>query len=439
MKSVYSVTALLSIILIIGLVYISYFNVYQTDDYIYAYTTKKLGFLGNMQEFYLNWGGRYFGYGYNMLIPLSQDPENILPKIYPVFLIFSFIVVSALNFKEFFKYSWLHTIGRGLVLFLFYTVILTNISEHLFWFTGSNIYFLPVIISGLLVFFCKKYNDTSKSMWYYMALLFIFILMGSNEILALIVFGIIVYWNTQNKSARARTMLIVGLSGLLISFLAPGNFQRMTESQDAFYLKWFKRIIYFGADTSYIFIKTAIIIPLFIKIFEKEVAEIAVRYDFKKRIMFWMISFLPLLFLGFIMNSIGRQFENIIFFWLLSSSVIIYAKINWIKKCWIFSLIFILLPQTNFFPEKYKNFNLSFNINTIAKEILYTDLRAYDKEISKRIHTLKTAPSDSVVLDKIKTVPLVLYFDEMSSVNENRDYVSMQLEKYFNKKYIRTK
>lgn len=102
-------------------------------------------------------------------------------------------------------------------------------------------------------------------------------------------------------------------------------------------------------------------------------------------------------------------------------------------------MIIILLPQTDFFPEKYKNFNLSFNINNIAKEILYTDLKAYDSEISERIHTLKTTSSDSVVVDKIKTVPTVLYFDEMSSVNEPRDYVSMQLEKYFNKKYIRTK
>jgi len=439
MKSVYYITAFLSIILIIGLVYIAFFNVYQTDDYIYAYTTKKFGILGNMQEFYMNWGGRYFGYTYNMFVPLSDDPENILPKIYPVFLILSFIGISTLNFKEFFKYSWLQAIIKAFVLFFFYTVILTNISEHFFWFTGSNVYFLPVILSGFLLFFFKKYNDTGKIRWYNLILILIFILMGSNEILALILLGIIVYLNTQDGSIKARIMLIVALSGILISFLAPGNFLRMAESEDAFYLKWVKRILYFGADTTYIVIKTAILIPLFIKVFEKELAEIARRYYFKKLIIIWLISFLPLLFLGFIMNSIGRQFENIIFFWLLSSSVIVYMRFGEIKKFWIFSMIIILLPQTDFFPEKYKNFNLSFNINNIAKEILYTDLKAYDSEISERIHTLKTTSSDSVVVDKIKTVPTVLYFDEMSSVNEPRDYVSMQLEKYFNKKYIRTK
>ncbi|WP_029296027.1 DUF6056 family protein [Chryseobacterium hispalense] len=439
MKSVYTFTAFLSIILIIGLVYISFFNVYQTDDYIYAYTTEKFGIIRNILEFYTNWGGRYFGYSYNMLIPLSQDPENILPKVYPAFLITSFISVSALNFREFFKYSWIQSIIKGVFLFFFYTILLTNISEHIFWFTGSNIYFVPAILSGLLLFLSKKYNDTNETRWYSLILLLIFILMGSNEIVALIIFGIIIFWNTQNTSVRLKIMFIVALSGILISFLAPGNFLRMAESEDVFYVKWLKRIVYFGADTAYIFIKTAVVLPLFIKIFEKELCQIASKYVFKKLMIIWLISFLPLLFLGFIMNGIGRQFENIIWFWLLSFSVVVAIKLPGIKKFWVVSLILIFLPKTDLFPQKYGNFNINFNINNLAKELIYTDLKAYETEISNRVHLLKTTRSDSVIVDRIKTVPLVLYFDEMSSVNETRDYVSMQQEKYFNKKYVRTK
>lgn len=282
MKSVYTFTAFLSIILIIGLVYISYFNVYQTDDYIFAHTTREFGFIGNMRAYYLNWGGRYFGYSYNILIPLSKDPGNILPKIYPAFLIISFIGVSALNFREFFKYSWIQSIIKGVFLFFFYTIILTNISEHIFWFSGSNIYFVPVILSGLLLFLSKKYNDTNKTEWYCLILLSVFILMGSNEIVALILFGIIFFWNTQNTSIRSKIMFVVGLSGLLISFLAPGNFVRMGESEDVFYVKWLKRIVCFGANTGYIFIKTVIVLPLFITIFEKELGEIASKYILKR-------------------------------------------------------------------------------------------------------------------------------------------------------------
>lgn len=153
----------------------------------------------------------------------------------------------------------------------------------------------------------------------------------------------------------------------------------------------------------------------------------------------WIISFLPLLFLGFIMNSIGRQFENIIWFWLLSFSLVVAIKLPGIKKFCAASLMLIFLPKTDLFPQKYGNFNINFNINNIAKELIYNDLNAYETEINDRVNLLKTTRSDSVIVDRIKTVPIVLYFDEMSSVKEDRDYVSMQLEKYFNKKYIRTK
>jgi hypothetical protein len=66
-------------------------------------------------------------------------------------------------------------------------------------------------------------------------------------------------------------------------------------------------------------------------------------------------------------------------------------------------------------------------------------LKTYDQEIENRVYMLKNSPQDSVILDKIKTVPKVLYFGELSSVNEPRGYVNMQQEKYFDKRYIRTK
>jgi ABC-type iron transport system FetAB ATPase subunit len=92
-----------------------------------------------------------------------------------------------------------------------------------------------------------------------------------------------------------------------------------------------------------------------------------------------------------------------------------------------------------FLPQKYASFNIDFNINTIVKEILQTDLKAYDREIENRIEKLKNSSQDSLILDKIQTVPKVLYFDELSSEDEDRKYVNDQLEKYFDKKYIRTK
>ncbi|WP_449400055.1 hypothetical protein [Chryseobacterium wanjuense] len=117
MKLAKNILVFLSILLYIGLIYIAFFNVYQTDDYIYSYGTKKLGIMGNSLDFYKNWGGRYFGYTINTLNPISNDPENILPKIYPVLLFSTFIGISALNFKKYFKYSSSEALLKGFFLF----------------------------------------------------------------------------------------------------------------------------------------------------------------------------------------------------------------------------------------------------------------------------------------------------------------------------------
>ncbi|SIQ07353.1 hypothetical protein SAMN05880574_10527 [Chryseobacterium sp. RU37D] len=439
MKSVQNILLFLSILLLIGLMYIALFNVYQTDDYIYSYGTRKLGLLGNIQNFYMNWGGRYFGYTINMFNPVSRDLENILPKIYPVFLFLAFISILALNFKIYFKISFINSITKGLLLFFFYTVILVSLSEHYYWITGANIYFLPIILFGILLLFYHQFQETGKKYWFYLSAFGILILMGSNEIMALILLGILTVLYFQDKSKEHKIVLFVGLAGFLLSFLAPGNFKRLADSTDIFYIKWLKRGGIFGVNTVYISFKLILILPLFIKVFERELKRIINKISFKKAIIIWAISFLPLVFTGYIMNTIGRQFENLIFFYLISFSVVMTFKFEKIKKFWPISFVIIFLPKINIFTEKYSKFNVNYNLNSILKEILYTDLKAYDREIENRISTIKNSPKDSLILDKIKTVPQVLYFDEMSSVNEEKKYVNDQLQKYFDKKYIRTK
>jgi len=439
MKLVQNIILFLSILLCIGLVYIAFFNVYQTDDYIYSWGAKKLGIIGNSIDFYINWGGRYFGYTINMFNPVSNDSENILPKIYPVFLFSIFIGVSALNFKQYFKNSIQDSLVKGFLLFFFYTIILVSLPEHYYWITGANIYFLPIILSGFLLFFYGKFQGTGRKRWFLLCAVLIAVLMGSNEILALILLGVLVVLNFQIKSKENRILLIIGCIGLLVSFLAPGNFKRLADSTDVFYIQWLKRIAILGANTIYIVFKVVLILPLFIKVFEKELQIIIEKISFKKALLIWAISFLPLLFTGYIMNTIGRQFENIIFFYFLTFSVVVMYKLEGIKKFWGISLIIIFLPKINVFSEKYSNFAINYNLNSIVGEILYTDLKTYDLEIEKRISAIKNSKNDSLILDKIKTVPKVLYFDEMSSVNEDKKYVNDQLQKYFDKKYIRTK
>ena len=436
MKSVQNIVLFLSVLLYIGLVYISFFNVYQTDDYIFTYSTKRLGLSGNIRDFYMNWGGRYFGYTINMFNPLSHDPENTVPKIYPVVLLSSFIVVVALNFKQYFRYPLAESFRKSLLLFFFYTVMLVSLPEHYYWFTGSNVYFLSAILGGLLLLFYRKFQDSGKKGWLALCIVLTIIIMGSNEILALILLGILGVLYSRNRSKATGILLLAGSIGLLISFMAPGNFRRMGDSADVFYIKWLKRIAFFGLNNIYIALKVILIVPLFIAVFGKELDMIRKRIDFKNAVIIWSISLLPLLLLGYIINSIGRQFESILFFYLVTLSVVVTYRFRNIRKFWWAGIIIIFLPETNILPKKYANFNIDYNVNNIIKDVVFTDLKAYDREIENRIYTIQHAKEDSLVLDKIKTVPKALYFDELSSVHEEKKYVNDQLQKYFNKRYI---
>ncbi len=438
MKKVQNIVLFLSIILCIGLVYISFFNVYQTDDYIWSYNTRRLGFAESFKETYLNWGGRYSGYGLSMLNPVFYDENGIVPKVYPLFLIFSFIGVSALNFKAYFNNSSGEALKKAFLLFFFYTVLLISLPEHYFWITGSNIYFLPVILAGLLLYFLKKKEDTGKKIWFYLSVLLIAVLMGSNEILALILEGLLLLACYRKRDRQNLLFLLAGSIFLLVNLLAPGNFNRMGEVEYGI-VKWLKRIGVFGANTVYIAIKSLLLLPLFLKIFEKELTRIRNTITFREALLFWGVSLIPLLFTGYILNTIARQFESILLYFFAMLSVLLIFKLENIKKFWWAALLIIFLPELKVFPEKYISFNLDFNIDNIALEVLTTDLKEYQREMDERIELIKNSSEDSIVVDKIKVVPRVLYFGEMASVHEEETFVNDQLQKYFNKKYIRTK
>ncbi|MCC3214186.1 hypothetical protein LIV57_02815 [Chryseobacterium sp. X308] len=438
MKKVQNIVLFLSVLLFIGLAYISFFNVYQTDDYFWSYTTRKMGLLQSFVNTYTTWGGRYFGYSINMFNPVFYDSNNIVPKIYPVFLMLSFIGVSTLNLKEYFHYSLKESLKKGFLLFFFYTILLVSLPEHYFWITGSNIYFVPVILAGILLYFIKKNKDTGENIWFYFSLPLIILLMGSNEILALIVWGILLVSYYLKRDKKTLIFLLTASIFIWVSFLAPGNFNRMGETETGL-IKWVKRIGLFGANTLYVAVKVLLILPLFIKVFEEELRKITTQILLKKAVLFWLVSLVPLLFTGYILTSIARQFESIIFYFLISFSLIVFFKFEKIKKFWWVSLFIVFLPELKIFPEKYSYFNIDFNGENIVMELLTTDLKEYEREMNQRVDIIKNSSQDSVVVDKIKEVPIILYMDEMASVKEEKNYVNDQLEKYFNKKYIRTK
>lgn len=418
--------------------YFSFFNVYQTDDYIFSFFTRKFGFLGAVADLYLHWGGRYFGYSLNLLNPVAIDSQNMLPKVYPMLLMVSFIAVVSLNFREFFKYSLSDSVKKAFLFFFFYTVLLLNISEHYFWITGSTVYFLPVIFAGFLLFCLKKLHDGREKVWLYISLILIVLAIGNNEIIALILEGLLMANFYFRKTKTNLLFLVVSTICILISFLAPGNFGRMAENTDPLFILWLKRFVFFAVDLFHLTLKSILILPLFVKVFEKELKEIIANSCRKNLILLWGISFVPIVFLAFLMNGIGRQFENIMIYYFVLSSVLVVSFHVDFKKFWWISALVLLVPRIHIFPDQYSHFDFNFNLYDIGNDLAKTDLAKFEDQVNDRIFRIQSSSKDSVVVPKISVVPKVLYFDELSALGEPKSYTNDQLEKYFKKKSITT-
>lgn len=424
----------ISIIFFIGLSYISFFNVFQTDDYIYAATTRELGAFENALTFYKNWGGRFFSYSLNTLIPAGNPHFFWLPKILPVFYFVLLILGFYLNFKFYFKQKKLHALQNAFILFLFYTICLTEISEHYYWISGANIYLLPIILSQFLIYFFGKF----KSKQWIRSLIFflIILLMGSNEVVALYLILFLITNYLLNRNKDQLQLLLIGIPFFLLNFFAPGNFNRMGEKDGETLIKTAKRIAIFIANSGFVFLKLILIIPLFNKIFEKEITIVSEKISKKRISIFFAFSLVALMFLGGLMLfAYWRATENIIFYTLIIGSVLIYYFFPIAKKFFWISAIVIFLPSITLFTYKKNVIELNYNLYSITQEILITPLSKYEKEIKTRHLLLRTTKEKNVYLKPIINLPKVLYFQEIGTKTEP-NYINKQLQLFYEKEGV---
>lgn len=424
----------LSIIIFIGLCYISSFNVFQTDDYIYASQTRDLGALENAFTLYKNWGGRYLTYSLNTIIPAGKSEFYWLPKVLPIVYFTLLIFGFYNNLRFYFKQKKTEALEKSFILFLFYTICLSSISEHYFWISGANVYFLSFILANFLIYFFGKFQHNKKVKP--IIFLLIILLMGSNEFIAIYLLLFLIFNFFLNKHKNNLIFLGIGIFGFLLSFLAPGNFNRMTESDANFWFTNVKRIGVFIINSGYVFLKIILILPLFIKIFEIEIKTILSKISINRLKIYLAFSVVTLLFSGFLilLNS-SRTLEIITFYTLLLSSLLVYHYFENFKKIFWISALILLLPTINLFELKSTKFRLSYNINAIFQEVMYSKLAQYEEQVNARHRFLRKSKEPKIYLQPITSIPKILYFQELG-IEDKTNYINSQLEKFYKKEHI---
>ena len=433
MKILENFLTILSIAVIICLCYFSIYNTFQTDDYGFSATTNNDGFLQNIVGLYKNWGGRYFSFSLNALNPAGNLSYNWLPKFFPIFLWSNLILGFFINFKQHFGLNNLDAFKRSLIAFLFYTVVLASLSEHYFWLTGAIIYFLPNLFALYLIYIL----GIKKPKFHHQLLKYILIIaiMGSNEINALFLLLLLSLQLYKKFNRKYLFQFLFGLMFFCLAFFAPGNFVRLDHEESGFFTNIIKKVGIFGANTGYIFLKIGSLIPLFSAVFYQEILKINKKISLRYRWNFQIILGIVLVFSGFIVLVSERSFETILVYSLLSTSILIVHYFPKIKKFWMISIVVIFIPSVMLFPFKIIYFNLNYNLNNIAKELIYSNLKGFEHEINSRHEVLKNSKEDTIILKPIKNIPKIIFFDELGTA-ENKDYSNQQLQEFYHKKSV---
>ena len=433
MKFFKNILFLISVIVFLSLVYIAQFNVFQTDDYVNAAVARQFSKIGHIKDFYFNWGGRYFSYTLNTFIPAGNPHFYWLPKVFPVFYFSALIFGFWLNFKFYFNQNSKEALINSGILFLFYTVSLASISEHFFWLCGANIYFLPIILLIYLIYFLGKIQVNKR--WKPIVFLLIFFLMGSNEILAILLIQCILFLYLKKRTSENLFLLLFGIICLSVSVFAPGNFVRAKESTESIVEFIYKSSGIFVANSIYIFLKLCLIVPFFTIVFSEILKKITLKISKFEVVLFLAFSLPVLLLSGVMRLALERALDLLILYLLVIFSLALSSFVKQVPKIFLLAGLVIFLPKMQLYPHKFIYFNVNYNLYNIGKEISGNHLRLYEQELNKRHEMIKNSKNSEVKLPKIKHLPTILYFEEMGEKNKP-NYINKQLESFYNKKKI---
>jgi len=216
--------------------YLSFFAQPIADDFAFAAQYKNNNYFSLVKETYFNSSGRYIS---NFLIYLNPISFNSFfgYQLIP----FVLIITSIVSFYTFFKtvfvaltkqMIWIITLSFSLI----YISLLPNIAEQIYWFTGSIIYHLGLLITIIYFTFLIKLfrNELVISKAIHLIILSLLLLMaaGFNEVLTLslllILFVLVILfyrnkWKSKNVIVIQFLLLLVFITVLVI---APGNILR---------------------------------------------------------------------------------------------------------------------------------------------------------------------------------------------------------------------
>lgn len=431
MKQIKYLIYIISFLIILVLIYFSFFNNFQSDDFWYA-ESKYTGVLEHAKKLYFNQGGRYFSYSLNAAVPIDW---YFFPKIYSAILMMIFIFSITININIFFKIPIILAFVKAISFFFIYVSLLLSISEHLYWYSGINVYFLPVIITSFFIYFYKKYILENKNVYLLLIYVLGILIVGSNEVLAILFYISLLLDSYYNRSKWKLILNVVLSLFIAINFLAPGNFIRLNfdqKTKSTFLDFVLLRGYAFITNSIWVFLKALFLSPLILFLFNDFFIQIKGDFSPKKSLILMIPPFFVILFLSLIFEISARANDTLLIYFAFTFSFILSYFFNPKKYLVILCLIIVFLPKVYLFPKRDNLFMINYNNFNILNEILFTNLKEFDNEVRIRRIILETSKKNVILLEPIHNKPNILYFEEMGT-KEKPNYINEYLKKYYKK------
>lgn len=417
-----------------------------TDDFCFAWVGKEYGVFGGAYQYYIGWSGRYFGNVMLHLNPLIFSPDFGYFK-WGTWIVMGLGLANALFlFKNIFQKPWWNAtvIWSALVFQAISWYTIPGFYEWYFWFSGL---FYALSFQLVILFFNLYYFEKGVWIRYFILPLVLFLLIGSSEITMIFfsaVFGCIqLYRVIKNKRIEAELWVlgIVGVLGLAIVFLAPGNAIRATKHialveglieaaksaihQLFLFLKeplfWLMNawILLFGTGKKQAY-------PLSWPLFFGILGILSLGY---------YLSFLPIS-LALDETGIPNRTLSLLFMYLLLGSsflsFVLHQKLSW------------SIPEKAKFPVQLlimllilPNMHFSKSARQMATEISSGTAFQFAKEQKARFEALQHNPADKVEIPAIQTKSAFLFNEEIST--DSSHLWCKCIAKYYGKKQVRLK
>jgi len=428
----------------------------QTDDFVYSFISRDMGFIKAQYFVYVTWSGRFtstallsinplvYGsfFGYKLVFALL-----ILVQLTAIYLLTGAITNKILSRQERLIFTF--------TLFFAFLDQMDDIRSGLYWMAGVVTYQVAETMALLFISLfllinrdCKYSSLLNKSAVIVLAIL----LGGTNEIVMVLVLLITIFVVLNSYAVKKvinpfhLILLLAAITGNCICILAPGNANRLSTylERENLYITVWKAF-----NKSLLSIEVWITSPLTLILMCLVLFAVISKPQLRSLFNGYKIvsSALLLLFLTFIcffipywstgMPPQNRVFNMIYFFFLcgwMINLAIIFARYEeaidyFIKKIPIKSVgIIVVTFMVALFSFGTSNFIL------VTKDLLSGDSFRYHAEMQQRKSQIINSDKDVCILNDILNTPRSLYFFFVGY--DSNYWVNQSYASYFKKKSI---